>query len=295
MRYWNAAIVGLSVAAALWPGRVSAQAQAAPSGAELGAQVRGVFAAKCAACHGPDLPKPKGRFGYVLDLRRVAGNPEMVIPSRPDESELWTLIRRDEMPPADSPHGPLTRAEKDLVRAWIAAGAPDAGPAAPGDSQPSAQLEASPDAPAGAAVLPRGLRWLGKFHLLVLHFPIALVVVAGIAELLSARKPGRVPSESVRFCLWLAAIGAVPTAALGWLYAAAGNGAGSPQLLTIHRWLGTTTALWIVATAVCAERDVRRGARSRRTRLMLAAGVLLTGATAHLGGLLDRGIDFFDW
>ena len=31
----------------------------------------------------------------------VAGNPEMVIPERPDESEFWVLVHRDEMPPAD--------------------------------------------------------------------------------------------------------------------------------------------------------------------------------------------------
>src|SRR5436305_7231440 len=97
---------------------------AAPAG-DLAADVRAVFAARCAGCHGPDLPRPKGRFGYVLDLRRVAGNPELVIPGRPDESEVWHLVRHGDMPPADSPHGPLTAAEKDAVRAWIAAGAPD--------------------------------------------------------------------------------------------------------------------------------------------------------------------------
>jgi hypothetical protein len=30
-------------------------------------------------------------------------------------------------------------------------------------------------------------------------------------------------------------------------------------------------------------------------RIMLAGAVLLTAITAHLGGLLDRGPDFFDW
>jgi hypothetical protein len=52
-----------------------------------------VFSARCAACHGPDLAKPKGRFGYVLDLARVAGNPEMIVPGAPGESEL---LERDE-------------------------------------------------------------------------------------------------------------------------------------------------------------------------------------------------------
>src|SRR5579859_7777873 len=91
---------------------------------DLAAEVHAVFSAKCAGCHGPNLAKPKGRFGYVLDLARVAANPEIVVPSFPDESEMWELVRREEMPPADAPTGPLSQEQKELIKAWIAAGAP---------------------------------------------------------------------------------------------------------------------------------------------------------------------------
>ncbi len=86
---------------------------------DFGREVLGVFAAKCADCHGADLPKPKGRFGYILDLEQVAGNTEIVIPPKPEESELWALVSHDEMPPPDSPRGGLTPKEKEIVRAWI--------------------------------------------------------------------------------------------------------------------------------------------------------------------------------
>src|SRR5262249_23054198 len=128
---------------------------------DIGKEVRAVFAAKCAACHGPDLPRPKGRFGYVLDLRRIAENPEMVIPSRPDESELWSLVKHDEMPPPDSPRGPLSPAEKETIREWIAAGAPDVIAA---DSAPGVAQTESPD----VGSLRRFTGWVGKFHLLLL-------------------------------------------------------------------------------------------------------------------------------
>ncbi len=257
----------------------------------LGNDVRGVFATRCVACHGPDLVKPKGRFGYVLDLQRVAGNPEMVIPHRPDESELWVLVQRNEMPPSYSPSGALTSEQKEIIRAWIAAGAPDASAVAL-DSPPV--IEPKPTAPAQEhmAAADRIVNWLGKFHLLLLHFPIALIFGAGIGEVLSVWRHSR-PSEAVRFCLWLAALAALPTAGLGWLYAAAGNGVGSPQLLMAHRYLGTITAVWLVITAICAEIDARRGVRSRSVWFLLASGVFLTAITAHLGGLLDRGWDFF--
>jgi mono/diheme cytochrome c family protein len=54
------------------------------SAGDTAAEVRAVFSAKCAACHGPGLTRPKGRFGYVLDLARVAGNREMVVAGAPD-------------------------------------------------------------------------------------------------------------------------------------------------------------------------------------------------------------------
>jgi mono/diheme cytochrome c family protein len=124
MKTWWLALIPFVVAFA-GVGFWARGAHSTPRVPDLAVDVRGVFAAKCAGCHGADLPKPQGRFGYVLDLRRLAASPEIVIPGRPAESELWQLVEHDEMPPPDSPHGPLTAAEKETVRAWIAAGAPE--------------------------------------------------------------------------------------------------------------------------------------------------------------------------
>jgi uncharacterized membrane protein len=292
MKKWCLTISVFALLAGYRPGASIAQSNTPVS--NVGDKVRTIFAIKCAGCHGPELTKPKGRFGYVLDLHRVAENPEMVIPLRPDESELWVLIDRNEMPPSDSPHGSLNQQQKEVIRAWIAAGAPDV-----------TQFEFHPPLVAGSEPMPpasveldpvdRAARWMGKFHLLLLHFPIALVFAAGFAELLSLRGPTSIPSESVRFCLMLGAISAIPTAGLGWLYAATGNGASSSQLLMAHRWLGTTAAVYLVITAVCAERDARNGVRSRGVRLLILFDILMVGFTAHLGGLLDHGGDFFTY
>ena len=99
---------------------------ASPNASEshgIASAARAVFAARCTECHGADLAQPEGRFGYVLDLAHVAANPEMVIRSSPDESELWELVRRGEMPPADASAGPLSQQEKEIIRSWIATGA----------------------------------------------------------------------------------------------------------------------------------------------------------------------------
>jgi mono/diheme cytochrome c family protein/uncharacterized membrane protein len=285
--------------------------------AETVAEVRGVFAEKCSGCHGPDLARPKGRFGYALDLRRIAENPEMVIPSSPDESELWELVKHGEMPPPDSPHGPLSEAQKNIIRAWIADGAQDLPPLAAVEPLRSAAPKratepkrigaadkslafvmretAAEGSPVPSSIIPSKLLWFGRFHLLAIHFPIALMIAAGIGELWSVWRGSRVHLQSVSFCIRLAAIAAIPTVILGWLYAAAGNGAGSPQLLAVHRWLGSATGVCIIVSAVCCELDRRRGKRSRLFQVLIIAAVLLTLATAHIGGLLVHGTDFFDW
>src|SRR5262249_13935964 len=149
-------------------------------------------------------------------------------------------VRRDEMPPADSPTGPLSPAQKDVIRAWIAAGAPSAAITTPqanrplsdsDESQATAQLAASQGLPKPSLLssLPRRL---SAFHILVVHFPIALLISAALAELLSTWRGTRVPSPTVRFCVLLGAAGAVAAAALGWLHAWNGYGAGMPLTLS---------------------------------------------------------------
>jgi hypothetical protein len=120
------------------------------------------------------------------------------------------------------------------------------------------------------------------------------MIAAAVGEFWTVWTRSRIQLESTRFCLRLAAIAALPTATLGWLYAASGNGAGS-HLLPIHRWLGTATAACIIAAAIFCELDHRRNARSRLFRATMVAAVLLTLATAHVGGLLAHGTDFFNW
>src|SRR5262249_29511912 len=79
-----------------------------PQERESVAPVQAVFSARCATCHGPDVLKPRGGFGYVLDLRRLAGNPNLIVPSSPEQSELWLLVRNGEMPPPDAPQLTVT-------------------------------------------------------------------------------------------------------------------------------------------------------------------------------------------
>jgi mono/diheme cytochrome c family protein len=273
---------------------VLAPGSAIAAEADLPARVRAVFVAKCAGCHGPDLPRPKGKFGYVTDLERLAGTPRLVVPSKPDESRLWQLVEEGKMPAKGSRAGPLTATEKALIHDWIAAGAPSG--ASPGEEMVALPPSPAEEAPPSPSPEVRPLAWIGRWHILVIHFPIGLLTAAAAAEAWCCRRRWREPWLPVRFCVAVGTAAAVCAATLGWLHAEFGGyGRSAPQLLTPHRWLGTTTAVWSLGVVLLSEWDARRGRRSWAFRVALWIGAALVGATADFGGSLVHGEDFFAW
>jgi mono/diheme cytochrome c family protein len=263
---------------------------------DLSMRVRSIFLAKCSECHGRGLSRPKAAL-YLHELGPLAANREWVVPHEPEKSYLWTLIRDDDMPAKGAKAGPLNGQEKEIVRAWIAAGAP-VPPSSAGPPQESAgSVSTGTITPGPAFVSPSLttslLAWFGKFHILVIHFPIALLTAAAIGELMAARRGGWIPDPAVRFCVLLGASSAAGSVALGWIHADVG-GRGVAGILGLHRWLGTITAAWAVGTALVSERDTRRGQRSGLFRALLWSAAFLVAATAHFGGLMVHGNDFFD-
>ncbi|PKP72115.1 MAG: hypothetical protein CVT83_01520, partial [Alphaproteobacteria bacterium HGW-Alphaproteobacteria-5] len=81
----------------------------------------------------------------------------------------------------------------------------------------------------------RLLVWLGRFHPAAVHFPIAMLLGAALAELLSLRFESGFFHNAARFSLWLGALGALGAASLGWLYGGF-RVADEETLLTFHRW-----------------------------------------------------------
>ena len=114
------------------PGAALAGEAAKPGGkVSYYKQVRPIFQAHCQGCHQP----AKAGGGYVMTAfdRLLAGGESKeaaVVPSKPEESHLVEQITPDDGK-AEMPKGkpPLTPAEIELVRDWIAQGAVDDTPA----------------------------------------------------------------------------------------------------------------------------------------------------------------------
>ncbi|MBE0541093.1 MAG: PSD1 domain-containing protein [Verrucomicrobia bacterium] len=91
--------------------------------------VRPILSGHCFQCHGPDEAARKARFR--LDERDSALQPARsgevpIVPGKPNESELVLRIFTDDeddvMPPSAAKR-PLTPAQKELIKRWIAQGA----------------------------------------------------------------------------------------------------------------------------------------------------------------------------
>jgi mono/diheme cytochrome c family protein len=274
--------------ALIWAG-AAVRASAAQPPDRLTAEVREAFAAKCARCHSEQLAKPRGDFGYVTDLRRLSGDHDLVVPFDAGQSKLWAMIESGKMPPKASKDGPLSNSQKALVRWWIELGAP-ADTAGPGVA---ATRPNPPQAP--ESILRHSLEWIGRFHVLVIHFPIALLVAAALAEAWGMWVGRAGMSPAVRYCVLLGAAGAVVAAALGWVRAPFSGYAGGSDLLFLHRWAGTAAGVCALIAAGAVEYDVGKRHRTRLSRAALFGSAILVGLAGHLGGSLVYGTGYFNW
>jgi tetratricopeptide (TPR) repeat protein/mono/diheme cytochrome c family protein len=98
-----------------------------PPKQELAAQARKLFETHCYRCHGRDGAN-EGGVNYILDRDKLVERRKLV-PGQPAKSRLFRRITNpdDPMPPTEEKARP-TKVDIELLRTWIAAGAPAAAP-----------------------------------------------------------------------------------------------------------------------------------------------------------------------
>jgi hypothetical protein len=93
-----------------------------PHAVEFNRDVRPILSEYCSTCHGPDTAKRKA--GLRLDT--AEGGKTVLVPGKPDESELYLRLtahdRKKQMPPASLGKTP-TAAQIALIKRWIEEGA----------------------------------------------------------------------------------------------------------------------------------------------------------------------------
>jgi len=135
----------------------------------------------------------------------------------------------------------------------------------------------------------RLLDWLGRFHTVIIHFPLAFFPAALFTAVVGRRRPGF--AKPVQFLVVAGGIIAPIAAILGWLDAI---DADSSSLLTVHRWLGTGIGFAAFGLAMWAW---KRPENDRSTGMMAGLAVLTAALIVQgwYGGALVHGIDHMNW
>ena len=96
------------------------------SGAETGptfeSRIKPLFAAKCGKCHRDQERKGALDLSSMQGIHNGGETGDSLLADSLDDSALWHQVDSGEMPPEGEP--PLSQQERQLIRDWIASGAP---------------------------------------------------------------------------------------------------------------------------------------------------------------------------
>ncbi len=140
-----------------------------------------------------------------------------------------------------------------------------------------------------------GWRLSARLHPVLVHYPIALIILAAFLELLQMRR--RRPGLDVAIGVNLVAgvLGAATAAFSGWKLAAyEGFDGEAAKILEIHRSAGLTVTGAVLAATLLffATRWITRGGMVRAYRAVLLVAAAATGVAGHYGGMLVYGEDY---
>ena len=264
-----------------------------------------LFAQHCVKCHGADGTGKPAR-------NRLAKIPNFTDPSwqaQRSDAQLLVSILDGKEPEMPSWRGKISEEQASGLVAHVRAFAPTPGTpksASPAmsnerDGRLEKEQEESTPAELAEAKPPSGffeklIRWLGKFHPPAVHFPIALLTFAAVAELLrmAAGKPAF--DAISRYCVWFGTLTAVVAGTLGWFLGGFRLTDASWVMMT-HRWLGTSTVVCaglVLLLSELSRSPSRRGARiCFRVTLVVVAG--LVSVTGFFGGAVVFGLDHYSW
>jgi uncharacterized membrane protein len=127
-------------------------------------------------------------------------------------------------------------------------------------------------------------------HSVAVHFPIALILAAALAQALGLMTGRAGYADIVRFLAWTAAFGGLAAGLLGWAHAGPIVST-EDGIMSIHRWLGTGLALGLFIVAGAAEWKHRSGqpvAALSLTALLFGTAVAVA-INGFLGGSLAHG------
>ena len=127
--------------------------------------------------------------------------------------------------------------------------------------------------------LPSLVAWLGRWHPLILHFPIVLLLMAAVIGLFNQIVP--------KLLLTVATLSALVTAITGFFLGTESVPKG--DLLFWHQWMGAGVAILAVVWYWVSTNHLQQTYLVKGIQVVL---IVLIGLTGHYGGMITHGEDF---
>ena len=128
-------------------------------------------------------------------------------------------------------------------------------------------------------------QFLGRFHPLVVHLPIGLILLLPLLEIGGRIRPALL--EAVDFVLWLSVFSCLLAVSLGYLLAYGSGEAG--VVVARHMWGGIALTISVIG---CTLVRVAPGGPRSFYPWLLGGVMLLLAWTAHQGGSLTHGQNY---
>jgi len=125
--------------------------------------------------------------------------------------------------------------------------------------------------------------FIGRFHPVLVHMPIGILLLAALFIELSKREKFRSLSQAVTISLFLGMLSAIASCITGYLLS--GTESYDESLLFKHQWFAIGVALISIVTFYLHL-------KKKETRWVAGFMVLLVMITGHLGGSITHGSDF---
>ena len=132
----------------------------------------------------------------------------------------------------------------------------------------------------------------GRLHPMVVHFPIGLLLFAGMLELIASKRFFSSYRTGIQALLWGGSTAALLAAVLGFLMMNVENISGA--LMDKHQWLGTSTALLSLIALYFHQKAIHtaKGNAIRAYRVFMFLTCLGVMAAGHYGASMTYGEDF---
>jgi uncharacterized membrane protein/mono/diheme cytochrome c family protein len=133
------------------------------------------------------------------------------------------------------------------------------------------------------------LEFLGRFHPLIVHLPIGILLIAVVFRFMSWRNPNLYLEKALTVSVAIGSIAAVISCITGYLLSQSADY--DEGIVWWHQWLGITVAIiglgWLY--------QLRKGTSSNLSILTGGLIFILLMITGHLGGTLTHGEDYLSF